>query len=145
MKAISTEELFHLGVVVGTHGLRGDLKVRPMTADSASLATAGEVVLRGAGWLLQRFRPLRATVHKGLWFLRLEGRESIEAVQPLVGCDVLMPLADLPELPAEEFFWLDLQGLQVIDRQLGELGMLTICLPPRPMIFTWSRGASGKC
>ena len=116
--------MFHLGVVVGTHGLRGDLKVRPLSEGSASLATAGEVSLRGADGVVQRFRPLRATPHKGLWLLRLEGRESVEAAQSLVGCDVLMPLGDLPQLPEDEFYWHQIEGLRVVDCQLGDLGVL---------------------
>ena len=125
MSQAHQEELFQLGTVVGTHGLRGDLKVRPLSEDSASLEGAREVVLRYADGSLHSFRPLRATPHKGLWLLRLEGRESIEAVQPLVGCTVLMALRDLPEPADDEFYWHQLQGLKVVDRQLGELGVMT--------------------
>jgi 16S rRNA processing protein RimM len=125
MSQAPRNHLFHLGTVVGTHGLRGDLKVRPLSEDSTALATAREVVLRCADGLLQNFRPLRASTHKGLWLLRLEGREDIGAAQQLVGCEVLMPYDDLPEPADDEFYWHQLQGLKVIDQRLGELGVLT--------------------
>ena len=118
------EELFHLGTVVGTHGLRGDLKVRLLSEDSVALATAQEVILRCGGGAQQPCRPVRATPHKGIWLLRLEGRETIDAAQPLVGCEVLMALQDLPEPAEDEFYWYQLQGLKVVDKQLGELGVV---------------------
>lgn len=125
MSQTHPEGLFHLGTVVGTHGLRGDLKVRPLSEDSTSLEAAGEVVLRWADGSQQSFRPLRASLHKGLWLLRLEGRESLEAAQPLVGCSVWMALDELPEPAADEYYWHQLQGLKVVDGRLGELGTIS--------------------
>lgn len=125
MSQAQRDDLFHLGTIVGTHGLRGDLKVRPLSDDSTSLATAREIVLRCADGSLQSVRPLRASLHKGVWLVRLEGRESIGAAQPLVGCEVLMHYRDLPAPATDEFYWHQLQGLKVIDRHLGELGVLT--------------------
>jgi len=117
-------QLFHLGVVVGTHGLRGDLKVRPLTPDSDSLRVASQVSFRDRGGRLQSYEPVRAVPQKGNVLLRLRGLTSIEAVQHLVGSDVLIPYADLPELAEDEFYWYQLQGVQVTDRTRGELGVL---------------------
>lgn len=125
MTALQTEDLFQYGTLIGTHGLRGDLKVRPLNADSTSLKDAREVTLRRADGSLQLFRVARAAMHKGLWLLRLAGHETIEAVQPLVGSDVLLAWDDLPELAEDEYYWHQLQGLRVFDRQLGDLGVLT--------------------
>ncbi|OHB33855.1 MAG: 16S rRNA processing protein RimM [Desulfuromonadaceae bacterium GWC2_58_13] len=118
------EQLFQLGVVVGTHGLRGDLKVRPLTPDSDSLLAAGQVVFRDKGGRLQSYEPARAVPQKGNVLLRLRGLETIEAARHLVGNDVLIPFADLPDLDDDEFYWYELQGLKVVDRTRGELGTL---------------------
>ncbi len=117
-------QLFPLGVVVGTHGLRGDLKVRPSTPDSRSLLAAKEVTLRDRGGQLDTREPARAVPQKGNVLLRLRGVETIEAAQHLVGCEVLMRYADLPDLDNDEFYWYELQGLRVVDRTRGELGTL---------------------
>lgn len=93
--------------------------------DSTSLKDAREVTLRKADGSLQLFRVARAALHKGLWLLRLAGRETIEAAQPLVGSDVLLSWDDLPELAEDEYYWHQLQGLKVLDRQLGDLGTLS--------------------
>lgn len=123
MKA-EAEELFQTGVVSGTHGLRGDLKVRPLSAGSSSLLGAPLVFLRVADGEVRSYRPLRAVMHKGLVLLRLQGLESLEAVQSLVGAEVLMRYADLEEPEDEEFYWFQLQGMTVVDRSRGELGTL---------------------
>jgi 16S rRNA processing protein RimM len=121
---VTPPQLFHLGVVVGTHGLRGDLRVRLLIADSSSLLTASEVFLRDSAGLVRSHQPIRALPKKGNVILRLRGLETIESVQHLLGCDVLMHYADLPDLENDEFYWYQLQGLKVIDRARGDLGVL---------------------
>lgn len=120
----AADELFRLGVVAGTHGLRGDLRVRPLAPDAFALLDARRVFLRRSGEEPVACLPLRASVHKGQILLRLEGRESIDDVQALAGADVLVRRADLADPPAGEPYWLDLQGIAVVDRTLGDLGTL---------------------
>jgi 16S rRNA processing protein RimM len=119
-----TDEMFLLGRIVGTHGLRGDLKLRPLADESEALTTAREITLRFANGSSEVFRLLRADRHNRLWLLRLEGRETIEAAQPLIGCEVLVPLEDLPPLAAGEYYWYQLKGLTVTDRQRGDIGTI---------------------
>lgn len=117
-------DLLRLGVVTGTHGLRGDLRVRPLTDDSSALLAAREVFLRDRQGELTACRVAEVKAHKAGLLLRLQGRENIEAVQSLVGCEVLMPRAELPELTDEEYYWFELEGMRVVDRRCGELGVL---------------------
>ncbi len=120
----TVNELFSLGVVTGTHGLRGDLKVKPLSDGSDSLPSAERVFLRLPGKTPVEYRPTRVAPHKGVFLLRLAGHDRIEAVEPLVGAEVLIPLAELPELDEREYYWFELEGLQVIDRTHGVLGQL---------------------
>lgn len=120
----TTNELFSLGVVTGTHGLRGELKVKPHSADSDALPAAERVFLRLPSRAPEEFRPTRVAPHKGGYLLRLAGYERIEAVEPLVGAEVLMALAELPDLDETEYYWFELEGLQVIDRIRGDIGRL---------------------
>ena len=117
-------EFFCAGVVKGTHGLRGDLKVRPVTEDSTSLLEAKEVVFRKADGTLLTHVPVRTALHKGAVLLRLQGLESLDEVQHLLGSEVLMPFRDLPQPDEDEFYWFQLKGLKVVDRTRGELGVL---------------------
>lgn len=118
------DPLFQVGEVVGTHGLRGDLKVKVYSGDPESLLTANEVVVEPPG--SQRFaaRVTRQLVHKRVVLLRLAGYEGIARAEALVGSKVMLPESALPELNEDEYFWGKLSGSRVIDRRHGELGLL---------------------
>jgi len=118
------DELLRLGVVTGTHGLRGDLKVRLFTDEPSALLDAREIYLRGRQGELTVCRVAAVKTHKGSVLLRLQGLENIDAVQTLVGCEVLMPRGELPVLADDEFYWFELEGLSVTDRRCGDLGVL---------------------
>jgi 16S rRNA processing protein RimM len=121
---VGDSDLFRVGVVIGTHGLRGDLKIRLLSDDSSSLLDARQVVFRKADGEAICLTPARAVLHKGNILLRLCGLESIDAVQSLVGCDVFLRYGDLAKLPDQEFYWFELEGLKVVDRSRGEIGTL---------------------
>ncbi len=124
MPAAVPEGYFKFGEVAGIHGLRGDLKVRPLTAGSSALLDASSVYLqRGPGDALEA-RPVAVRRHKNQLLLRLEGFESIDAIQGLIGAEVWMALSELPEAPEEESYWFELEGLQVADRARGHIGTL---------------------
>jgi len=118
------EELFAFGRVVGQHGLRGDLRVRPLTDGSDALCVASAVFLRDASGTIQRLEPVRTVMHKGQVLLRLKGFEEINRAAVFVGCEVLMRFDELPELDENEHYWHQLQGLEVVDRKHGHLGTL---------------------
>jgi 16S rRNA processing protein RimM len=118
------DDLLRVGVITGLHGLRGDLKVRPSAEDSSALLAAVEGFLRDRQGVLTAFRVAAVKLHKAMVLLRLQGRENIDAVQSLVGCEVLLHRSALPDLPDEEYYWFELEGLNVVDRRCGELGIL---------------------
>lgn len=118
------EELFAYGRIVGQHGLRGDLRVRPLTDGSDALCAASAVYLRDAAGRIQRQVPARTVLHKGQLLLRLKGFEEIDRAAAFVGSEVLMRLDELPALEENEHYWHQLQGLEVVDRRLGLLGTL---------------------
>ena len=50
---------------------------------------------------------------KGSAVIRLEGIDSIEEAEKLIGRDVYIEKSDLPELGEGEFYWFELIGLDV--------------------------------
>lgn len=116
--------LIEVGKIVGTHGLRGDLKVRLGSEDPEILQTAEQVYLHLPEGGTLTGTPSRRALHKGQVLLRLQGLESIDLVEHLVGSRVMLPEDMLPELDADEYYWSQLQGLEVVDRQRGNVGRL---------------------
>lgn len=125
MSNSGNEELFPAGTVVGVHGLRGDVKVRPLSGETSALDKATVIYLARAGSAPLAYPVQRAARHKGNLLLRLEKITDLDAAQTLVGCEVLATRKDLGELPDDEYYWFELEGLRVSDRHRGELGAIT--------------------
>ncbi|MDZ4184478.1 MAG: ribosome maturation factor RimM [Desulfuromonadales bacterium] len=123
MQSVDVEPLFPAGVVIGVHGLRGDLKVRPLSGDSTSLDSVQEITLRGKNTNSQH-KVEKTSRHKGNLLIHLEGISSIERAETFIGCDVLISHDDLASLPEDEFYWFQLEGLRVNDSQHGDLGRI---------------------
>lgn len=119
------EKLFEVGVVAGTHGLRGELRVRPISGSTSALLDAGSVFLAsGEAGATVEYKVLRTTPHKSQVILRLTGLEHISVAEGLLGRRVFMRYGDLGELPDDTRYWFQLAGLAVVDRQRGPIGTL---------------------
>jgi 16S rRNA processing protein RimM len=121
-----------LGVVMGTHGVRGDLRVKLHNDDSDLLFELAAVQLYapalpdvGTRWCeLREVRP----GGKGL-LVRLAGVETMEAAQALRGAELRVPRSALPELEPGEFYHCDLPGLRVQDVRGDLIGTLERVVP----------------
>lgn len=119
-----SESLLEVGKIIGTHGLRGDLKVRLHSGDPEVLLATEQIFLHLPSGERLTAKPIRRTVHKGQVLLRLQDFESINLVEHLIGGLVLLPEDQLPGLADDEFYWSQLEGLQVVDRTRGPIGKL---------------------
>ena len=118
------ESLLEIGDIVGTHGLRGDLKVRLKSGDPDLLLTLEHVYLRLPTGKVSNLAITRQILHKGRVLLRLRGYDSIDSAESIIGSQVLLAEDMLPDLGEDEYYWGQLEGLQVIDQQQGEVGTL---------------------
>lgn len=124
MMELADAELVTLGLVVGTRGLLGEIKVRGFAGDASLLSRVRDLVFLREGAVLDRCVRASARWHGGLLLLRLDGRERVEAVQDLVGCRVAVYRRDVPPRTDGRYYWFELQGLTALDRRLGEIGRL---------------------
>jgi 16S rRNA processing protein RimM len=122
MMNVKPEDLLEVGVVIGVHGLRGDLKIRPLPTGDLALPGAREVYLKDSRDVLVAYQTVRSSKHKQNVLLRLAGMENLAAAEALKGASIWMAKADLPELDDEQYYWSDLEGLEVVDQQQGVLG-----------------------
>jgi 16S rRNA processing protein RimM len=118
----SADELMEVGVVVGTHGIRGDLKVRPLPTGELALAAVRDLLLRAPSGQLTLYHAQRSTPHRQFVLIRLEGLYDVNEAKSLVGQTLLMRRDSLPDPGEGRHYWCDLEGLTVIDRRRGEIG-----------------------
>jgi 16S rRNA processing protein RimM len=113
-----------MGRLTGAFGIRGWVKVRTFTESPDGLAEHPLWWVRGKiGWqsmVLQEFKVRPAAITA-----KLEGIEDRTGAELLRGCDVAVTREDLGEAAEGEFFWVDLEGLEVVNRQGESLGRVT--------------------
>ncbi|MGH7857564.1 MAG: ribosome maturation factor RimM [Candidatus Binatia bacterium] len=112
-----------IGEIVGTHGVGGELRLRPFNPGSTILGDVEEVFVgarnpRRAG--VRRVRP-----HGRVWLLLLDLADSPEAARELLREPVAVRERDLPRLAEAEYYHYQLVGLAVVDESGAPLGSVT--------------------
>jgi len=107
-------ELLEAGRIVGTHGVRGEMKLECWCDGPEFLTDVETLYLNGTGMKVLSARP-----HKGQLLLKLEGVTSIEQVQELRGKVLCFDREDV-ELPEDRYYIQDLEGCTVVDDATGE-------------------------
>ncbi|MBI4867857.1 MAG: 16S rRNA processing protein RimM [Candidatus Wallbacteria bacterium] len=109
-----------IGKIVGAHGIRGEVKLLPLIDDVDFLLELEELTLSGEAEVPRTIEASRA--HKQVLLVKLEGVETRNAAEALVGRDALVPGELLPQTPEGCFKLKTLLGLSVVDRAGGTLG-----------------------
>ncbi len=101
-----------LGVVVGAHGVRGLVRVKPFTEDPLSVADYGPVETKDGS---RRFKIETTGTTKGVVICRLGGVGDRDVAEALRGTELYVDRTVLPEVDEEDgFYHADLIGLQAI-------------------------------
>ena len=118
-----SKEYLEAGKIVGTHGVRGEMRLKPWSDDASFLKGLQTVYTDAAG--KQTLNLLGARAHGNVTLVRIEGIESIEQAEKMRGKTLYIQKKDA-HLPAGTYFIDDIIGLTVLDEQSGEtLGTIT--------------------
>lgn len=110
-----------VGEVVGAFGVRGELKIAPLTDFPERFARTLTVYL---GEDHTPYRVERAHAHKQHILLALAGVEDRDAAERLRGLRVWVPASELTPLAADQFYLHDLIGLRVRHVDGRDLGAI---------------------
>jgi len=113
-----------MGRIAAPYGVRGAIKVQPLSTDPAALLDHRQ------WWLRTRAQPAQwqprtvqsARMHGATLVAQVEGIDTREAAAALRGAEVGIPRDDLPELPPGEHYQDDLVGMKVQNREGVALG-----------------------
>jgi len=112
-----------LGVVVGTHGVRGVVKIKPFTQDPRDVGAYGPLSDQSGR---HSYRVSVHGVHKGSLLAGLSGVDDREAAQALKGLRLYVDRSALPEVEEEDAFYVaDLLGLRVEGTDGRDYGTVT--------------------
>ena len=114
---------FRVGVIAGTHGLRGEVKVFPTTEDPRRFSDLEKVIL--VTGREERTLKIRSVKYfKKFVILGFEGMDRIEDVEKLKGSELMIGREDAIPLEEGEYFIPDLIGLKVVTDDGRELGVI---------------------
>lgn len=117
-----TEELIPVGKIIGTHGIKGQMKLHSYSGNADSLSAARSVTLKSADGTLRELTITSFKANSGRFILGLQGFDDINLVQPLLGNEIYLKRGQLPRLEEDEYYWSDLIGLQVFTDEGTLLG-----------------------
>jgi 16S rRNA processing protein RimM len=121
-------DAIEVGRIADAWGVKGWFRVLPHSADPQALFSSKRWYLqpseRGAktfsGTVLLRVRE--AKDHSDSVVARADGVEDRAAAETLKGARVFVPRSSFPTAAADEFYWVDLMGLDVVNREGVHLG-----------------------
>jgi 16S rRNA processing protein RimM len=134
---LSSERLVVIGEIVRPHGLRGEVRVAPLTDDPARFARVRTCVL----WDRARDereprRVVAARRQGGALLISLAGCETAEAARALAGRLIAIPESEaMPPGPGRFYPW-QLEGCRVVTEEGREVGRVTR-IEPSPAQDLW--------
>ncbi len=118
------EDLFQIGAVTSTHGLRGELKVYPTTDEPARYHKLKEVIL-DTGKEQLSLKIEHARLFKQMVIIKFEGFDHINEVEKFKGAKLYVMRENALELRENEYYFADLAGLRVETEEGQLLGKVT--------------------
>lgn len=110
-----------IGKIVGTHGVRGMVKIEPWADNGAFLKNFTVFYLDNK----KQLEIMDITPHKNLVLAKIKGVESIEAAEEFRGKELSVLRSEMPELEGR-YYIEEILGSRVINNESGEtLGELT--------------------
>ncbi len=107
------KEYLMIGQVIKPQGVRGEIKVLPLTDDPERFLDLARVFLDETGGEALAVRAART--REGYAYLCLAGVEDRDAAEALRGRELFVPRAEAAPLPEGRYYIADLIGMQVVD------------------------------
>lgn len=121
-------DAIEVGRILDAWGVKGWLKVQPFSAEPEALFSTKRWFLQPAdkgprafaGTVLLRVRE--AKEHSDAVVARVDGIEDRSLAEALRGARIFIPRSSFPSAGEDEFYWVDLIGLAVVNREGVALG-----------------------
>ncbi|MDH3256831.1 MAG: ribosome maturation factor RimM [Nitrospinota bacterium] len=107
-----------VGYITKTHGLKGEVKLRPVVIDPNMVQGARRTRIVGGDGSSVETELEKVRGQGGRWIVKFKDFKTIEqAEQDLVGRSVEIYCEDFRSLPEGEYYWFQIEGLQVFDEE----------------------------
>lgn len=142
-------DAIEVGRIADAWGVKGWFKVLPHSADPQALFSSTRWYLqpseKGAktfsGTVLLRVRETKD--HSDAMVARADGVEDRSGAEALKGARIFIPRSSFPTAETDEYYWVDLIGLAVVNREgvaLGEVRELMSTGPQSVLVVGYEEG-----
>jgi 16S rRNA processing protein RimM len=135
----ASQEYVAVGRILGPWGLRGDLRVEPLTDFPERFALGSSLYVEGVAYVIERCRW-----HKGKVHIKLSGIDSAAAAEALRQRFLEVPEEDLKPLSEGEYYQFQILGLEVRTTEGEPLGKVTQILSTGSNDVFVVRGEGGE-
>ena len=113
------KEFLECGIIINTHGIKGDVKLESLCDSPDVLADMERVFIYKNGKYEER-RVNHASVFKQFVIMNIEGIKDMDTAAAMKGTKLYAARSDF-ELDEDTYFIADLEGLDVFDFESGEI------------------------
>lgn len=117
------EDLLQVGIITGTHGLKGEVKVFPTTDDKNRFLDLEDVLL-DTGKELVELKVEYCKFFKQFVFVKFKGLDDINQVEQYKRCPLKVTRENAVPLEEDEYYVADLVGLTIVDDSGVTIGKL---------------------
>lgn len=114
--------MIDVGRIVAVHGIKGEVKVASLSSNPRRFKKGSKLTIEKTGELaaIATVRP-----QNDLFLIRFEGVEDRNTAEILKGSMLQIPQEDAAPLPNGEYYFFQLEGLEVITEEGESLGTIT--------------------
>lgn len=140
MTNMDKKDFFYFGRVVKTKGIKGEIGIF-MDVDEPVLYRSLDAFFIERKRDLIPFLIQTLDIEGNKATVKLEGINSIEEAEMLTGCPIYLPLALLPALKEDQFYYHEIEGFEMIDQHAGRIGTIKEVMDiPRNPLFVVQHG-----
>ena len=114
------ETMFTIGKIVNTHGVKGEMRVLPMTEDIKRFEKLKKVYVQQKD--LKEYEISAVRYHKHFVLLKFKGIETLTEAETLKNAILKIDRKDSLPLEENEYYISDLYGLKVQTKEGRDLG-----------------------
>ncbi|MBX9598153.1 MAG: ribosome maturation factor RimM [Burkholderiales bacterium] len=116
--------LIDMGYIANAFGIQGWVKIKTATEYSDSLDGYTQVYLKLKDGTVLSKKIEKSFARDGVFHAKLAGVDNRDAAFALKGTIIAVDREEFPALDEDEFYWVDLIGLNVINVQGESLGIV---------------------
>jgi len=116
-------DYLQVGKIVNTHGVKGEVKLMPLTDDISRFDDLEWVFVESNG-TMTRYDIQSVKYFKGMVIIKLAGIDDPETAAALKGCFALVDRENAVKLPEDTYFICDIIGCSVYDENGAYLGQV---------------------